>query len=158
MIRWAEEKDIEKMQELLVQVCNVHHQGRPDIFYGDTTKYSKEELSDILQDINRPVFVFADDDDVVLGYAFCIFQEVKGSHLLHDMKTLYIDDLCVDESRRRHHVGESLYEHVLKFAESEGCYNVTLNVWSCNPGAEKFYQKMGLKPMKTYMEKILKEQ
>ncbi len=158
MIRRAEKKDIKKIQELLVQVCNVHHQGRPDIFYGDTTKYNESQLQDIINDDSRPVFVSVNDEDVVLGYAFCIFQEVKDSHLLHDMKTLYIDDLCVDEGHRGCHIGKGLYEYVLDYAKVRGCYNVTLNVWSCNPSAEKFYQSMGLKPMKTYMEKILKEQ
>ena len=42
-----------------------------------------------------------------------------------------------------------------KFAKEQGCYNVTLNVWECNPSARKFYEKAGLKPYKTGMEVIL---
>lgn len=71
------------------------------------------------------------------------------------MTTLYLDDLCVDESCRGKQVGKSLYEAVLDLARSAGCYNVTLNVWSCNPGAMRFYEKCGLKQQKVGMELIL---
>ena len=59
------------------------------------------------------------------------------------------------ETCRRQHVGEDLYRHVLAFAREKGFYNVTLNVWSCNPGARLFYEKMGMIPYKTCMETIL---
>ena len=52
-------------------------------------------------------------------------------------------------------MGKSLYEAVLDLARSAGCYNVTLNVWSCNPGAMRFYEKCGLKQQKVGMELIL---
>ena len=71
------------------------------------------------------------------------------------MRTLYIDDLCVDASQRGQHVGSALYRHVLDFARNEGFYNVTLNVWSCNPGAQRFYEAMGLRPYRIGMEQIL---
>ena len=76
-------------------------------------------------------------------------------NILTDIKTLYIDDLCVDEGERGKHVGSAVYEHVLAYAKSIGCYNVTLNVWTCNKGAMKFYEKMGLVPQKIGLEKIL---
>lgn len=72
-----------------------------------------------------------------------------------DIKTLYIDDLCVDETARGKHIGTSLYEYVLKYAKEQGCYNVTLNVWADNVNAVKFYEKIGLKIQKIGMEKIL---
>ena len=69
--------------------------------------------------------------------------------------TLYIDDICVDASVRGQHVGKALYDYVIAYAREIGCYNVTLNVWECNPGARKFYEAMGMVPQKTGMEKIL---
>ena len=72
-----------------------------------------------------------------------------------DIKTLYIDDICVDENARGRHVGKALYDYVINYAKEYGCYNVTLNVWSCNPSALKFYEKMGLVPQKIGMEKII---
>ena len=36
-----------------------------------------------------------------------------------------------------------------------GCYNLTLNVWTLNTGAMRFYEKCGLVPQKIGMESIL---
>ena len=109
----------------------------------------------MLKDDSKPIFVSVDDDENVLGYAFCAFIQHLNDNILTDIKTLYIDDLCVDEACRGQHVGKSLYEYVLDFAKKNGCYNVTLNVWSLNEGAKKFYEKCGLVPQKIGMEKIL---
>lgn len=153
-IRFAEKEDIDGINSLLYQVLEVHHKGRPDLFYGGVKKYTDEEILGILEDPRTPVFV-AVEDGRILGYAFCMFTEVKGSHILKDVKTLYLDDLCVDEACRGKHVGKTLYQHVLSFAKENGCYNVTLNVWSCNKSAMGFYEKMGLVPQKTVLEQIL---
>ena len=154
MIRMAMEKDIPKISELLLQVCLVHHDGRPDIFKIGR-KYAEDELKSLLADERRPILVSVDENDTVMGYCFCIFQQQKNHSVLTDIKTLYIDDLCVDEALRGKHIGRELYEAAVQLARDSGCYNVTLNVWSCNPSAMRFYQAMGLTPQKIGMEMIL---
>lgn len=155
MIRRANKADIPEINRLLGQVLEVHRNGRPDLFRGNTKKYTDDELKLLLSDDNRPVFVYADDAGNIAGYAFCIFQAHINHNILTDIKTLYIDDLCVDEIKRGHHIGTKLYNYVLGFAKDNGCYNVTLNVWSCNESAVKFYESCGMKPQKIGMETIL---
>lgn len=104
LIRRAENRDITQINNLLKQVCLVHHKGRPDLFKKGARKYS--------------------------------------------------DDLCVDENSRGQHIGKQLYEYSKDFAQKSGCYNLTLNVWSCNESAMKFYESCGLKPQKVHMETI----
>ena len=154
-IRRATESDMDGLNNLLNQVLMVHHKGRPDIFKANCKKYTDEELLGIIADDSRPIFVAADEDGAVMGYAFCVFQQHIDNNILTDIKTLYIDDLCVDENIRGRHIGKSLYDYVVDFAKNSGCYNVTLNVWSLNEGAMKFYEKCGLKPQKIGMEIIL---
>ncbi len=154
IIRRASGNDLDAINRLLCQVLMVHHNGRPDIFKSGTKKYTDEELLGIIADDTRPIFVAMDENEVV-GYAFCIYQQHKDNNILTDIKTLYIDDLCVDETCRGKSIGKALYEYVLDFAKEQGFYNVTLNVWSCNEDALRFYEKMGLKPQKIGMEKIL---
>ena len=154
-VRRAEIKDIPRILELLVQVDMVNHNGHPDLFKGPATKYNAEELEDILNNDNTPVFVCVNDEGLVLGHAFCIHKQVIGDSVLTDVKTLYIDDICVDEAARYQGVGRELYNTVLEYAIEKEFYNVTLNVWTCNPGAVEFYKAMGLKPQKVCMEKIL---
>ena len=153
-IRRAEEKDIPGILKLLVQVDMVHHNGRPDLFKGPATKYNAEQLKQIIADDNTPVFVCVEGDEVI-AHAFCIHRQVRDDNVLTDVRTLYIDDICVDEGARSRHVGKALYEAVVNYAREREYYNITLNVWSCNPAAMKFYEAMGLLPQKICMEKIL---
>ena len=158
----AQERDMAGINRLLCQVLTVHHNGRPDLFKGNVKKYTDGELLDSRPTARtckidgKPVFVARDEEGNVLGYAFCIFRRHPDDNILTDIKTLYIDDLCVDEASRGQKIGRRLYEYVLDFARREDCYNVTLNVWECNPGAKRFYEKCGLVPQKTGMETILR--
>ena len=153
-IRRAEEKDLNGINSLLYQVLDVHHKGRPDIFYPGVKKYDDPEILEIIQNDATPVFV-AVEGEKVLGYSFCIFQEVKDSRILKPLKTLYLDDLCVDQNVRGQNIGRALFEYTREFAKKEGCYNLTLNVWAFNEKAIRFYEKAGLVPQKTIMETIL---
>lgn len=154
-IRRGEERDLPGIDRLLGQVLMVHHNGRPDLFKCGARKYTDQQLLVMLHDDAKPIFVAVDEKQDVLGYAFCELQRRLDDNILTDIKTLYIDDLCVEEASRGRHIGRLLYEYVLDFARGQGCYNVTLNVWACNPGAKAFYEKCGLKPQKFGMEKIL---
>lgn len=153
MIRKAHTNDIPRIIELLHQVNMVHHVKRPDLFKPYTTKYNEQELEALLNVSNKPIFVYDDGD--VRGYAFCQITEVKNNQLLQDIKTLYIDDICVDETERGKHIGKALYEYVHDYAQSIGCYNITLNVWEGNEPAICFYRNMGMQVQKTTMEVIL---
>ena len=150
MIRKAEKRDIPSIIELLHQVNMVHHVLRPDLFKPYTTKYNEQELEALIGEDSKPIFVY--EDGKVLGHAFCMITEVKGDKLLEDIKTLYIDDICVDEKARGKHVGKALYEYVRDYAASIGCNNITLNVWEGNDAALNFYKNMGMKVQKTTME------
>lgn len=153
-IRRAQPKDLAMVKHLLDQVDLVHHNGRPDIF-NIGRKYNDEQILEIFGDDRRPVFVAVDEADEVLGYCFGIVQESIGDNVVVDHKTFYIDDLCVDEQCRGGGVGRELYRFAVDYARKIDCYNVTLNVWECNPSARAFYDSLGMKPMKTYMEEIL---
>lgn len=154
MVRLALEKDIDKICDLLRQVNEVHYRGRADIFKLGI-KYSYDEIKDMLGNAEKPILVWVDDSDEVCGYCFCAVISTKESSVLKGVKTLYVDDLCVDESCRRRGVGKALYDSALTLAKELGCYNLTLNVWSCNPTAVEFYKSLGLEPQKIYMEKVL---
>ena len=152
-MRKATKSDIMRIIDLLHQVNMVHHVIRPDLFKPNTTKYNAQELESMLDDDSKPIFVYDDGD--VRGYAFCQISEVKDNKLLQDVKTLYIDDICVDENARGKHIGKALYEYVRDYAQSIGCYNITLNVWEGNDAALSFYRNMGMQVQKTTMETIL---
>lgn len=153
-IRKALPQDLPAVNRLLEQVLAVHHAGRPDLFNARGKKYTDQELLGIFSDSRTPVFVY-EEGGSVLGYAFCAFQSA-ASGSLRPVKTLYVDDICVDEAARGRQIGKALFSHVRQFASQQGCHNITLHVWECNPGARAFYEAMGMQPQYTSMELLCK--
>ena len=151
-IRYAKKADVPAILKLLSQVLLIHHKARRDIFKPSGTKYTEEELFDIIKNEKTPVFV-AEIDTRVVGYCFCVIYDEEENNILLKRKDLYIDDLCIDENMRGKRVGQALFEHAESYAKKIGCNSVTLNVWSGNDGAIAFYEKMGMTPRKTLLEK-----
>ena len=153
-IRLAGEADIPRLEDLLYQVHGLHAEGRPDIFIPGCKKYTADQLREILSDpVSTPVFV-AVADGVLVGYCFCI-RQVQTAASMQKITTLYIDDLCVDAAMRGKGFGKVLYDHAVEYARMNGYYNLTLNVWACNPSAMRFYEKCGLSVQKVGMELLL---
>ena len=153
-IRRAEERDIPALDRLLYEVHKVHSDVRPDLFKAGAKKYTDAQLKASLADDKSPVFV-AERGGAVVGYAFCIHKQFVNDNNMTDVKTLYIDDLCVEQAARGGHIGTKLYEYVLAYAKRNGYYNVTLNVWADNVNAVKFYERIGMRTQKIGMEQIL---
>ena len=150
-IQRADTSHIPGLIRLLYQVGGVHHDIRPDIFRPGAIKYTDKDLEELLADETRPVFV-ALEDGQVLGYCFCVIEDCRGTTVLTDRVEIYIDDLCVEEKCRGRGIAKALYTHVCAWAKDSGCAFVTLNVWCGNDGAMRFYEKMGMKPRKIFME------
>ena len=150
-IRRANERDIKSILRLLSQVLEIHAQIRPDIFIPGTTKYKEDELSVIIKDENRPVFVAARGGEVK-AYAFCVIESPAFKTTMKPQKILYVDDFCVDAAERGKGTGRRMFEYVKRQAELLGCGSITLAVWEGNDGARAFYGKMGMTPKETVME------
>ena len=153
-IRFACENDIPQMLDLLLQVGEVHHQIRPDLFRAGAQKYDEAALKRLLKNPDRPILA-AEVDGKMVGYAFCILQITKDDPVLCDRKVLYIDDLCVDENHRGRGIAGALYHRALELARELSCDAVTLNVWWGNDNALRFYENCGLQKQKIGMEKVL---
>lgn len=154
-IRKARKEDLNGVERLLVQVNNLHVKMRPDIFIANAVKYDEKSFDELISNESTPVFVAVDENDNVLGHMFCAIRDYKQVLVYKDFKTLFIADLCVDETTRGQGLGKALYEFALNFARKNGCYDVTLNVWEGNKSARAFYEKMGMFPKETQMEYIL---
>ena len=153
-IRPALESDIPRLEDLLYQVHGLHAEGRPDLFIPGCKKYTADQLRGLLSDPeNTPVFA-AILDGVLTGYCFCI-KQVQTAASMQKIATLYVDDLCVDQAARGRGIGKALYDHAVAYAREREYYNLTLNVWACNPSAMAFYQKCGLAVQKVGMELVL---
>ena len=152
LIRRAENRDIDAVHRLLRQVLELHAALRPDLFVSGEAKYDKDVLRHVFADDNRPVYVAVDEDDTVAGYAFCALQQRPDAAYIRPGRSLYVDDLCVDESLRGQGVGKLLFDHVVAEAARMGCTDITLNVWQGNEAARAFYDKLGMTVRETKLE------
>ncbi len=151
IFRRAVAGDSETVSRLLSQVLEVHVKIRPDVFVPGSIKYKPEDFAAMFADDNAPVYV-AEEDGEVLGYAFCrIRVRESGGHMIPG-RSLFIDDLCVDEKSRGLGVGEAIFAFVRDEARRLGCSDITLMVWEGNDPAVSFYRKMGMTPRETVME------
>lgn len=155
IIRKARMEDRLGIERLLKEVNNLRQKLRPDIFIENAIKYNEEKFNALISNGATPIFVAVDEDGNVLGHLFCQVRDHADVAVYKDFKTLFIDDLCVAESAHRQGIGKSLFDFALKYARQNGCYDVTLNVWSGNDSALAFYEKMGMFPKETQMEYIL---
>ena len=152
-LRYATESDIDQINKLLYQVHKIHADARPDLFVKGLKKYEDFEMIDIIANREDSHVFIAEINNVVVGYAFCqAKRSMSGSRKIN---TLYIDDLCVDETQRGQHIGTALLEYVTTYAQKHNFYNLTLNVWALNSSAKAFYEKSGMTIQKFGMEKIL---
>lgn len=150
-IRRATAADIPALQNLLAQILKLHHHIRPDLFRPQGGAYSAEELTALMTNDDTPIFVYTDGQDRVVGHLFLQLKNEESS-VFKPFKTLFIDDLCVDETARGQNIGTQLYDFALAFARRHGCHNLTLNVWNGNADALRFYRKLGMEEQSTRME------
>jgi ribosomal protein S18 acetylase RimI-like enzyme len=155
-IRFAQIQDVPGILELLKQVGKVHHNLRPDLFRENAQKYSASGVLALLEDFDTPIFV-AVENEKVLGYCFCQLQRVEKDPVLVDRESLYIDDLCVEETCRGQGIATALYRHTVAWAKQRGFSHISLNVWCGNAGAMAFYEAMGMRPRHIMMEQSLEE-
>ena len=153
-IRKAGTADSERIIELLRQIGEHHHNGRPDMFRENLIKYNTDELKQILQTPERPVFVAVNENNII-GYAMCEIITFDNHKAYNNHKSFYIDDLCVDEKCRNGGTGSMLFEKCIEHAKEQGCYCIELNVWEFNQSAVKFYEKCGMVTRSRKMELIL---
>ena len=155
-IREAKDKDANRISDLLYTIAELHHRLRPDLFKSASSKYKPDDLYKKFAKDNEKIFVATDENDVVLGYIFCVIEKYENHNVFKDHKFLYIDDLCVDENARGCGIATALMDRAVIYAKEIGCHNITLNVWEGNTAAEHFYEKYGMKIQSRHMELILK--
>ncbi|ORX57926.1 hypothetical protein BCR36DRAFT_580483 [Piromyces finnis] len=154
IIRRATLDDIPAINNLLAQVLHVHHIARPDLFKATGNKFSDEELTTLIKNDAKPIFVYVNENQNVIGHLFCEIKDIKASNL-EPIKNFFIEDLCVDEKARGQKIGKQLYEFAIKYAKKLGCHNLTLDAWYDNANAYHFYEHLGMKPQKTRFEQLL---
>ncbi|GHU95095.1 N-acetyltransferase [Clostridia bacterium] len=148
-IRLAEERDVDRILELLSQILKLHHGGRPDFFREEGGKYDRDSVLEMAEHTFA-----AEVDGVLRGYAMFKVKN-RGGPAQKEFTTLYVDDLCVEDGFQGAGIGRALMDACKERARELGCHNIELNVWEFNEKARKFYEKIGFTTQKRGMEMLV---
>lgn len=153
IIKEATKNDLEKIILLLQQVSELHYINRADIFKRKSKNDMKEYAIENLENSEKKIIVATDETLRIYGILIYKVKEVKCHVNLKPSKTLWIEELCVDEKYRENGIGKMLMLEAQKTAKKLNCKRIELNCWEFNETAIKFYEEIGMETQRRIMEK-----
>ncbi len=151
MVRLAKKEELERVNEIRRTVHAVHADGRPDIFKSGFP----EKLSDYIYEIwsaeNKEILV-AEREGVICGIACVQIVDKSETPFMNARKFYDVDELGVDANFRRQGVGTELIAFIRSDARRRGIHRIELNMWEFNEGALAFYEAVGFRTYRRYME------
>ncbi|MBQ8814358.1 MAG: GNAT family N-acetyltransferase [Lachnospiraceae bacterium] len=151
MVRFAARDDLARVNELRAQVHAVHAEGRPDIFYEESGPELKAYAENFLTEENKALIV-AEREGIICGFA-CVELITKPASITCKERDFYaVHEFGVDKHLRRSGVGRELFAFIKADAKERGFDRIELNMWEFNESALKFYESVGFKTYRRYME------
>lgn len=151
MVRYATREELERVNELRKMVNEVHCNGRPDIFKGGFCKELQEYILTLWENDNSDVIVVIRDGEIC-GFACVDYVERPESPYNLARRFYHINEFCVDEKYRRQGVAIELFEFIKKEAATKNFDKIELDMWEFNDGALKFYESVGFRTYRRFME------
>lgn len=157
MVRFAEERDIPRINELRRQVNELHAAGRPDIFKPGFCQELQDRAYTLLRGEKSDILV-AERDGVICGIASIEYLHRLESPYCHPRDVYYVTEFGIDEAYRRQGVGRELMEFIEADARAKGFPRIELDMWAFNQTAQAFYEALGFRTMRLFMERDLSEE
>ena len=150
MVRFAKEKDIERVNELRKQVNDIHVEGRPDIFKPGFSAKIRDVAQSFIQEENKDIIVAIRDDEIC--GMLCVEVVNKPETPYSKARSYYnVVEVAVDEKYRQQGVGRELFEFIKTDAARRGLDKIELDVWEFNESAIEFYKAVGFKETRRWL-------
>lgn len=151
MVGFAKEEELERVNEIRKMVNDVHVKGRPDIFKGGFEENLRDYIYEIWSAENKDIIV-AERDGVICGFACIQIVDKPENPFMNARRYIDVDEFGVDERFRRQGVATELIGFIREDAKRRGIDKVELNMWEFNEGALAFYEAVGFRTYRRYME------
>ena len=152
-VRIARDDELNQVNALRKQVNDLHVAGKPEVFKPGFCDELRDFIHVIRNDPEQDIVV-AEQDDTILGFAVLHHIRKPENPFMYERDFLDIDEFCVDEAYRRTGVGTELMQFIRSYAEELGFSRIELNMWEFNADALAFYEEIGFKTYRRYMEWI----
>ena len=150
-IRFARKEELEEVNVLRKQVNDIHVEGRPDIFKAGFTDELRDYVFEIFANENQKIVVAVEEGEIC-GMAVLNIIRRPENPFMHAREFLDIDEFCVKDTFRRRGIATKMIEFIKVFAREQGFEKIELNMWEFNDGALSFYEQVGFKTYRRYME------
>ena len=151
MVCFAEEKDLDIINELRKQVNDIHVEGRPDVFKAGFGNEIRDFAKVIINGENSNIIV-AERNGVICGMA-CVDYVNKPETPYSKARNFYhVQEIAVDVNHRRQGVAKDLLEFMIADAKKRNLGKIELDVWEFNDSAIEFYQAVGFRQTRRWME------
>ncbi len=151
MVRFAKEEDLERINKLRNQVHDIHVTGRPDIFKEGFSAELRDYIYKIWEQENKEIIV-AEKNGVIYGYACILFHVKQETPYTYARKFCHIEEIGVDKNFRRQGVATEMFVFIKTEAKKRGFARIELDMWEFNEEALQFYESIGFKTYRRYME------
>ena len=118
-VRFAKEKELDRINELRKQVNDLHVDGKPDVFKPGFCDELRDFINVIWTDPEQEIVV-ADADGAICGFAIIHHINKPENPFMKERDFLDIDEFCVDEAYRRKGVATSLITFIKEYAKEKG--------------------------------------
>ena len=135
--------DWEKVNNLAIQVHELHVNWRPDLFISVKEVITKDELLELIE--NKEIFVAKIEENIVGYITFTIIEKLNQNPKFRRRKQLNIETVCVDEKFRGKRIGTELLNFAKQIGIDNNCTDMYLTVNEENINAINTYEKFGMK-------------
>jgi ribosomal protein S18 acetylase RimI-like enzyme len=151
IVRYAQREDLPQVNQLREMVSQVHVNGRPDVFRPGFCDELKEHVFRRFENEDSDIIVAVAEDKIV-GFASVEYVKKPLSPYNLARSFYHIEEFGVDPACRRMGVASALIEFSKNEATQKGFGKIELDMWDFNESALAFYEAVGFKTFRRYME------
>ena len=151
IIRFAKENELVRVNELRKQVNDLHVEGKPEVFKAGFNDELRDYIYNIWDDPEQEIVV-ADLDGTICGFAVLHHIVKAATPFMYERDFIDVDEFCVDKDYRRQGVASEMITFMRNYAREKGFNRIELNMWEFNRDALAFYETVGFKTYRRYME------
>lgn len=154
IIRFAKENELVRVNELRKQVNDLHVEGKSEVFKAGFNDELRDHIYDIWNDPKQGIVV-ADSDGIICGFAVIHHIIKPETPFMYERDFMDVDEFCVDKEYRRRGVASEMITFIRNYAKEKGFNRIELNMWEFNQDALAFYEAVGFKTYRRYMEMMV---
>lgn len=155
VIRFAKENKLIRVNELRKQVNDLHVEGKSEVFKAGFNKELQDHVYTIWKDPEQKIIV-AESEGMICGFAVLHHIHKPETPFMQERDFMDIDEFCVDKKYRRQGIASEMIAFIKAYTKEQGINRMELNMWEFNEDALAFYEAVGFKTYRRYMEMMLK--